>query len=242
MNETLQVLTNHRTNRHFIKEAVMPSEHVDAILKAAQQAPSWMNGQHYSVIVCTDHHVKEKLVQLMPRNPHLQSSALTLLFCLDVRAMALSSQMHEKSFESEDHLDLLLTSTIDASLAMQNATVASESLGYGTGYVGGVRFVAKEVIALFDLPKYVMPLCCLTIGKVDETCEVERVKPRFDRSAKVGCNAVAKIDLNAVRAYDDVIEAFAEKREVKKWSEKFADYYAQNTSEQTKNILREQGF
>ena len=45
MNETLQVLQQHRTFRHFVAGEVLPEAQVQAMLDAARQAPSWMNGQ-----------------------------------------------------------------------------------------------------------------------------------------------------------------------------------------------------
>lgn len=45
MNETIDLLTNHRTYRQFDSNYQLSKEQLEAILSAARQAPSWMNGQ-----------------------------------------------------------------------------------------------------------------------------------------------------------------------------------------------------
>lgn len=242
MNTTIDVLIGHKTVRHFLKGKQMSREHLDAIIAALQQAPSWMNGQHYSVIAITDDVLKEKLVTLMPRNPHLASSSVVLLFCLDVRAQEESSELNGERFECAGNLDLLLNATMDMTLAMQNAVISAESLDYGTCCVGGVRYVAKDVVELLSMPKYTYPLCCLAIGHVDTVESDERIKPRFPKHTKVGFNQIAQMNEVEIRAYADVMERFSDTRETVLWHEKFADYYSENRTIQILDQLNKQGF
>lgn len=242
MNQTIDVLTKHKTIRHFVKDKPMSFEHLDSIVAALQQAPSWMNGQHYSVIAITDNLLKEKLVTLMPRNPHLETSSVVLLFCVDVRAHDEASRLNEKEFSCSENMDLLLTATMDMTLAMQNAVIAAESLGYGTCCVGGVRYVAKDVVDLFEMPRYTYPLCCLAIGHIDTSAAVERTKPRFPRASKVGLNQMAPINRETVCEYATVLEQFADDRETVLWHEKFANYYSEDKTQQILEQLNKQGF
>jgi len=57
-----------------------------------------------------------------------------------------------------------LVAAVDAALAMQNATLAAESLGLGMCYVGAIRNQPQEVIELLELPRLVFPISGMTLG------------------------------------------------------------------------------
>lgn len=46
MNDVLTLLRNHRSFRKYKKGVEIPEGNLDAIIRAAQAAPSWINGQH----------------------------------------------------------------------------------------------------------------------------------------------------------------------------------------------------
>lgn len=241
MNETINLLKNHRSNRNFVKGYKLSTEELDSIIEATKQAPSWMNGQQYNVIVVDNQEIKEKLYSLSTRNNHIDTSSVFLIFCADVTRQKLSSDYHNQNFAVENNIDLLINATTDVTIAMQNAATAAESLGYGTVYCGGVRVIAKEIIEMFDIPKYSFPICGLSIGKLDEELTTERKKPRFKTEVNVGHNEYVKSTTEDILEYDKTMEIFAEAREKKLWSKKFADVYEVNTG-QTQELLKKQGF
>jgi nitroreductase len=49
-----------------------------------------------------------------------------------------------------EYIDSFIMATVDASLASQNATVAAESIGLGTVYIGATRNKAKSWPSLFN--------------------------------------------------------------------------------------------
>lgn len=242
MNNIIELLKNHRSNRNFIMNHRISEEELNQILLAMKQAPSWMNGQQYSVIVIDDQELKEKLHSFSTRNEHISTSSVFLLFLADLTKQKIASEIHEKEFIIEDDPDVLINVTTDTILAMQNVATAAESLGYGTVFCGGIRMASKELIELFDLPKYVYPLCGLSIGKLDKEKTTERIKPRFDMSVNVGRNTYARASKEDVLNYDKKLKEFNEARETKIWSQKFADIHSDKTSLQTKIFLKEQGF
>lgn len=241
MNEIIKVLQEHRSNRNFVQGYKLPKQDLESILTCAKQAPSWMNGQHYNIIVVDDQIIKDKLFELTPRNPHIKTSSVFLIFCIDLTRQSLASQKHNKNFDIVDNIDILINATTDVSLAMQNAAIAAESLGYGTVFCGGVRVIAEEIIEMLNIPKYSFPICGLSIGKLDEKLTTERVKPRFKNEVNVGYNAYPIATLEHIEEYNETLEIFAEARETKIWSQKFADVY-EKSSDKTKNILKKQGF
>lgn len=84
MNETIELLHNHRTYRQFDPDYRLSQEQVTAILTAARQAPSWMNGQAYSILVIDDPQIRQQMVEWNPGNPHIAASSLFLLFLADL--------------------------------------------------------------------------------------------------------------------------------------------------------------
>lgn len=188
MNETTKLLKNHRSNRNFQAGYKIPKEHIEEILLATKQAPSWMNGQQYSVIVIDDENTKNKLYELSTRNPHIQTSSLFFIFCADLTRQKIACDIHNEEFLVEGNIDALINITTDAVLAMQNTATSAESLGYGTVFCGGIRMIAQEVIDMFNLPKYVYPVCGLSVGKLDLEKTTEQLKPRFPNEVNIDIN------------------------------------------------------
>ncbi|WP_218596931.1 nitroreductase family protein [Chroogloeocystis siderophila] len=80
-----------------------------------------------------------------------------------------------------DYLEMFVTATIDAALAAQNATVAAESLGLGTVYIGAMRNHPEEIAALLKLPSHVFAVFGLCVGYPDSPQAA--IKPRLPQSA-----------------------------------------------------------
>lgn len=62
------------------------------IIDCARQAPSWMNGQHYSIINITDPALRAQIVALQPGNPQIGTCSTYLLFIADLHRAGLASQ------------------------------------------------------------------------------------------------------------------------------------------------------
>lgn len=241
MNETIKVLHEHASHRHYVKGHQFPKQELSAILQAAQQAPSWQNGQHYSIVVVDNQEIKETFYQSSTRNPQIASCSVFLVFCLDFSTHALAAQKQGVMFDVSNDPETLIIATMDTALAMQNATIAAEALGYGTVAIGGVRQMPEVVIDTLKLPKYVVPICGLCIGVVDTTKEVERVKPRFSKETKIHYNTYMPATMQSIDEYDMRLAEFAEARETMAWSEKFANNYSKPVNEKTAVILNRQG-
>lgn len=240
MNPTIDILQNHRVYREFDPTAQVSAAELDAIIKSAQQAPSWMNGQHYSIINVTDPALRQRIVELQPRNPQIGQCGVFLVFVMDGYRAFLSSEAYDGSFEGFSDIDTFITLATDTALAAQNATIAAESLGYATCPIGGLRMIAKDLIGLLNLPNYTYPVFGLCIGKpaVDM-----RVKPRLPTSAVVFDNQYQAQALPQQLAdYEQTMLAFAEARETKPYRKKFADYYSQPYVADATDWLAEQGF
>ena len=237
MNDTIHLLTSHRSYRHFDENYILPKEQLSAILAAARQAPSWMNGQMYSIIVIQDKKIREEMIRMNPGNPHILNSSVFLLFLADLKRTEQVAKENQASYQIGDGLNPLLIATTDASLALENALIAAESLGLGAVPVGSVRSHVDELKELLHLPDYVLPIAGLTIGK--PTVEM-KIKPRLPEQAVIHYDTYKETDYTLIEAYDETMEAFGEARETKRWSKKFVDYFAHQPSQKLDHFIKNQ--
>lgn len=237
MNETIHLLTTHRSYRHFDETYTLPEKELQAILDAARQAPSWMNGQMYSILVIQDKQIREEMVRLNPGNPHIAQSSVFLLFLADLKRTEQVAQQQHVDYRVAEGVNPLLIATTDASLALENALIAAESLGLGVVPVGSVRSYLKELKSLLHLPDYVLPIAGLSIGKATVPMQV---KPRLPESAVVHYDTYQELNYDLIEAYDQTMEKFGEARETKRWTKKFADYFNQKPSATVDEFINQQ--
>ena len=248
MNEVIKTMLDHRTTRSFVKGKELPKEHLEQIIASSKQGSSWMNGQHYSIIVTTGE-TKQQIADLIrdkaPGNAaHIQNSAAFLLYCLDYTNIKLVFDIEGREFDISNQYEPLIIGTLDVGIAMQNATLAAESLGYGIVYCGGVRGFGDKISKLLNIPENALFLCGLSIGVKDQELSTEKVKPRLPDAANVGYNEFPKSNVEVLKEYRQTMVDFAEARETKTWTKKFADFYAQPSGIEkvTKELLEKNGF
>ena len=206
MNEVIKTMLNHRTTRSFVKGKELPKEHLEQIIASSKQGSSWMNGQHYSIIVTTGE-TKQQIADLIrdkaPGNAaHIENSAAFLLYCLDYTNIKLAFDIEGGEFDISNQYEPLIIGTLDVGIAMQNAALAAESLGYGIVYCGGVRGFGDKI------------------------------------------SEFPKSNVEVLKEYRQTMVDFAEARETKTWTKKFADFYAQPSGIEkvTKELLEKNGF
>lgn len=225
MNPVLELIAQHRTYRHFCRGEMLPESHIQAIIHAAQRAPSWMNGQHYSIINISDAELRDNICAMQPANPHIGECALFLVFVADLHRADLCREAYNGTFQAAGTPDALITAVTDTALAAQNALIAAESLGYATCFVGGIRLSAREMVPLLGLPENTFPLFGLCVG----TPDVEmRVKPRLPVAAVYAENRYPGREVQTAKLaeYEQTMLDFGETREKFPYREKFARYYS----------------
>ena len=240
MNPVIDTLLQHRTYRAFDPDHRIPAAEVDAMLAAARQASSWMNGQHYTIIRITDAALRQKIVAAQPANPQIGSCAEYWLFIGDAHKAELCSRAYAGSMAGVGVPDTLLTLATDAALAAQNAAIAAENLGYAICYTGGIRLIAAELTEWLALPAHTFPLFGLCIGK--PAVEMP-LKPRLPLPAAVAENRYPDdATLSAALAdYEATMTAFGEAREKLPYREKFARYYSREYGVGNPALLKHQG-
>ena len=166
MNPVLESLFKHKSIRKY-KNQPLEDEKLGLIVKAAQAAPSWCNGEQVSIVVVKDQTLKDKIKEICWGQTHVGTCAAFLVFCADFYRVSLAFEKAGKTksdFEKYmSNIDTLILGSHDVGICLQNATVAAESMGLGTCHIGAIRNKPLEMVKLLNLPKYVIPLVGLTI-------------------------------------------------------------------------------
>ncbi len=239
MNETIKTMCEHRTCRNFDKDFVLPQNDLDQILQGARQAPSWMNGQHVSIINVRDTELRQKIVKKQPGNPQIGTCSVFLLFVGDLYRASVCADSLGKEFSSVGNADSLITMIVDASLVAQNALVAAESLGYGVCMVGGLRTLCADLIEWCKLPKYTFPLFGLCIGRPEAQM---KIKPRLPERICVFENTYQTDEVEGLlEQYEKTMIEFADARESLPYREKFARFYGKDFAAVNNELLVRQG-
>ena len=247
MNPVLESLFKHKSIRKY-QNKPLEDEKLGLIVKAAQAAPTWCNGEQVSIIVVKDQATKDKIKELCWGQTHVGSCAAFLVFCADYYRLSLAFEKAGKKKEDFEkymsNIDTLLTGSHDVGIALQNATVAAESMGLGTCDIGAIRNKPLEIVKLLNLPKYVIPLVGLTVGYPDDD---PGLKPRLP--PKAVCfgekynteNAKAGID-----EYDETFKKYLAQRKSNardcNWSQRISDTYTSFEFKDDYELLKQQGY
>lgn len=176
MNKTIELLLNHRSIRKF-KNKKIEKEKIHKIVNAAQQASTSSHVMAYTIIGITDESIKSKLANISGQH-YVKDNGHLFVFCADLhRIYNLSTIDNEEHIKNNiESVEQFIVSTIDTSLAAQNAIIAAESMGLGCCFLGSLRNDIEGVNDLLKLPNYVIPLFGIAMGYPNEQSEI---KPRL---------------------------------------------------------------
>lgn len=166
MNETLRVLYERKSVRLFNGQSI-PEQDIDAILRAAAEAPTAGNQQLYTIIRVEDEEKRKALSVLCDNQPFIAKAALVLVFCADCRKWYNAFRAAGADPRAVGVGDLLLAVS-DTNIAAENAVIAAEALGVFSCYIGDVMERCEDMRALLALPAYVFPAAMLVFGYATE--------------------------------------------------------------------------
>lgn len=159
---TIEQMYEHYSVRHYKPDPV-PVELIERIVSAGQRASTSSNLQVYSVVVVRDAGMRADLAELCGRQKQVIQAPVFLAWCADLSR--LDRICERRGYEQvTDYVESFLVAAVDATLAMQNAALAAESLGLGFCYIGAIRNQPAAVIDLLALPRLVFPVCGMTLG------------------------------------------------------------------------------
>ena len=162
MNATIQNLLSHRSIRHY-QDKDISDEMLNNILTAASRGATTGNMQLYSIIVNKDKNIKQQLAPLHFNQPAVIEAPVVLTFCADFNRFIKWCDLRQAQ-HGFNNMQCYTWAVVDAVIAAQNAVIAAESMGLGTCYMGTVTYNVKPLCKLYQLPKHVVPVACVTIG------------------------------------------------------------------------------
>ena len=180
-NDVIASLLQHRSVRGY-QPTPLPPGTLETLVAAAQSAASSSNMQAWSVVAVTQPAAKAALAVVAGNQSHIEECPLFLVWVADVARLGRVGKAVGQDFECLPYLETFLFSAFDAILAAQNATVAAESLGLSTVYIGALRNDVEAVAKILGLPQGAVGVVGLCIGYGDETKKA-MVKPRLPQSA-----------------------------------------------------------
>lgn len=171
----------HRTVRQYRTHAdgsplPLPADHLEAILHAAQRAPTDATAQLYSLIRITRPEGRARLAELTT-NAHIATASEAFVVCADVRRV---ERVLEVSGRQAGQWPAIAVhfGIGDAVMAGTNLLTAAEMLGYQGCWIGGVLNGLQGIITELGLPQGVLPFAALTIGTPAENAPYRPRVPR----------------------------------------------------------------
>ncbi|MHA2405723.1 MAG: nitroreductase family protein [Candidatus Hermodarchaeia archaeon] len=143
--EFLDVIKGRRSIRQYLPKEV-EKEKIDAILEAAQWAPSASNKQPWHFIVVRDSDTRTRLGQLHPYGRFMKQSPVVIV-------VLGNPEMHPKYYLCDPHQ------------AVQNILLTAYSLGLGSCWMGvrGASF-ENDIKEMLGIPKSLTVVCTISIG------------------------------------------------------------------------------
>lgn len=247
-NETLTTLLSHCSVRAYRPNALPPNT-LEMLVAAAQAASSSSNLQTWSMVAVEDPARKGKLAQLAGNQAHIRQCPLFLVWLADLARLHHLAKKRGLPAEGLDYLEMFLTATIDAALAAQNATIAAESLGLGTVYIGGMRNHPEAVAETLQLPPHLFAVFGLCVGYPD-TAKPAAIKPRLPQAAVLHRETYNLAQQEeAIDQYNEIMQQFYESQQMNvagDWVEhslkRVATAQALNGRDNLKEVLQRLGF
>lgn len=208
MNDTIHSMHAHRSIRRFTDE-IVPREHILEATKAGQAAATSSAVQSYSALHITDYEKRQAIADLCGPQQKVHDCGAFFVICADNRRHMVMHERHARTFDQR--LEAFLVSVIDATLFAQNFTLAFESMGYGTCYIGGLRNDLHAVNDILKLPDGVFPVYGLCVGRPNEQ---PIARPRLAPEAILHENVYPDDDtiMRDIESYDEVYRAYLQAR------------------------------
>ena len=246
MNETIELLLNHRSIRHF-EDKPLSKEQINTIVASAQSASTSSFIQPYSIIGVSDQEKKEKLAILAGEQGYVAKNGHFFVFCADLNRHALIGEIEEKDvLPSIESTERYMIALIDTAIAAQNAAIAAESMGLGICYIGGIRNHLEEVCDLLKTPLRVLPLFGIVVGYPEKITDK---KPRLPLEHVYHENEYEQNEekyREQLKEYNEVISNYYHERtkgaRTDTWTSQIANMLEKHTRMEMKALIEKKKF
>ncbi|MHA2620503.1 MAG: nitroreductase family protein [bacterium JZ-2024 1] len=190
MNQLREMLLNRRTVRKYLREPI-PENDLHFLLSVARKAPTDATGQMYSFVRVTDESLRASIARMCGEQTHIVSAPEFFVVCADVSRLKALLEHRGRAFGMKPRVALHFA-IVDATVSASYFACAAELLGYGVCFIGAVANQIEELCRLLLLPRGVLPVFGLTLGKPDPTEEPRNV-PRLPQELVVVENVYPRL-------------------------------------------------
>lgn len=203
MNATLKLQQAHRSIRSYTDEPVSDAM-LDAIIAAAQRAPTSMNMQEISLVVVRDAERRARIAEMAGSQPWIAKAPVFITLVIDFHKTDLGVRKAGKSQIIQESMEGFGVAAVDAGIVLANLMLAAQSLGLGVVPIGGIRRDPQGMMDLLGLPPLTFPLVGLSIGHISHDAPQ---KPRLDsRTFRHDERYDASGYSAAIDAYDETLK------------------------------------
>jgi FMN reductase [NAD(P)H] len=219
MNETIRIIENLKTVRHF-SDRNIPKEFLSVILKSCVNAATASARQTYSIIVVDDKAVMKEIGYV---------GSIMLVFCVDFNRVIDMAEYLGFQYKHGIPIVDFITGSTDTILAAQTAAITARSLGIDSFFSNCVhRGDINRMYTLLNLPeKYCFPLMALILGYSDEKKSKLTKKGRLSGPGVIHFNKYERLNNqgleNIVLEYDSQDKHFLSL--IDDWREKEYNHY-----------------
>lgn len=197
--ETIQIIEQRHSVKSYEKGYQIPQEDMETILKAANDAPSAWNLQHWKFLVIDDEAKKQELLPIAYNQAQVSESSFVVAILGDLEANKNAGTIYDAAVESgaitQEIRDTLVgqingahqnaefsrdSAHINSSFAAMNLMLAAKALGYDTCAMGG--FDKAKFAEHFNVPARYIPTILISVGKAARPAYASG---RFDLSEAV---------------------------------------------------------
>lgn len=157
------LIMKRRSVRNFTDQEI-PEPIIEALLDAANNAPTGGNIQPLSVILVQEAERRKHLAAMVGGQPWAKNAPLSMIFCLDFYRVKRWASLFGTKFMGESALAHFLIAYADVMCAAENVVLLAESYGLGSVYVGTIQSAVDEARDYFEIPPYVLPVIVLSLG------------------------------------------------------------------------------
>lgn len=238
MNETIELMKNHRSIRHF-KDYPISEETLGELIAAGQSAASSNFIQAYTVINVVNAEKRKIMAEIAGNQAHVAEAPLFLVFVADLERARLSTSLHGETM-IENQTESFILMTVDTALMAQNVMLAAESMGLGGVYIGALRNNPKVVSELLDLPEHTYPLFGMCLGY---PLVVNERKPRLPVDIILKKDTYQSgNEVELLKKYDAVMEDYYLRRtaatRVDNWTKQLSRMFSKPLRPHMKGFLR----
>lgn len=240
--ELVRLLEKRGTVRAY-KSDPIPEGWVEAMIAAAQRAPTSSNIQAYSIVVVRDQETKKKIAAMCGNQQHIIDCPVFFAFCADQTRLVHACKMHGKEYPGRT-FEAGLVSAIDAALVGMTFSMVVDSFGLSSVMIGAMRNNALEAAKILKLPPRSFVVFGLCVGFAKKP---PLPKPRQPQPGVVHYEFYdPKQREQAVAEYDQDLAQYYRTRGMETpdaaWTFPIADKFSTDKRKKLKQELQELGF